>query len=74
MYREREGDCDVPQRHVEDGAKLGGWLQKQRRAYRARGMSEEERKATRRYALPDAQVEALEALGVVWYPRGVSTS
>ena len=74
VYREREGNCDVPRRHVEDGAKLGGWLQNQRQAYRARGMSEEEREAKRRGALPDAQVEALEALGVVWEPRGVSTS
>ena len=73
-YREREGHCDVPDRHVEDGARLGGWLQNQRQAYKARGMSEEERKAARRHALPDAQVEALEALGVVWEPRGVSTS
>ena len=24
-YRDREGDCDVPKRHEEDGAKLGQW-------------------------------------------------
>ena len=65
VYREREGHCDVPKAHVEEGVRLGGWLQKQRKAYKARGMSAEERKSARRGALADAQVEALEALGVL---------
>ena len=30
LYRQREGDCRVPQNHREDGYRLGGWVQKQR--------------------------------------------
>jgi ribosomal protein L7Ae-like RNA K-turn-binding protein len=29
QYKEREGDCNVPRSHVEDGVKLGKWLTKQ---------------------------------------------
>ena len=61
--------CDVPIAHEEEGAKLGDWLSSQRKAYKLRGMSEEKRKANAtRLPLSDAQVEALEALGVVWEP------
>ena len=71
LYREREGHCDVPIAHEEEGAKLGDWLSSQRKAYKLRGMSEEKRKAntSHRRPLSDAQVEALEALGVVWEPQ-----
>ena len=30
-FAEREGHCAVPQHHVEDGVKLGGWVYEQRR-------------------------------------------
>ena len=56
-----------PSRHVEDGERLGGWLQKQRRKYKARGWSAAERKARGRLsALSDEEVGRLEAAGVVW--------
>ena len=31
-YKDREGDCNVPFRHKEDGENLGNWLNKQRQA------------------------------------------
>ena len=33
-FKEREGHCDVPQRHEEQGEKLGYWLSQQRTAYK----------------------------------------
>ena len=59
----------MPARHEEDGERLGGWLSKQRERWRARGVSEEERKAKRVSALSDEEVARLEAVGVVWQPR-----
>ena len=32
MYKEREGDCLVPDRHVEEGKRLGKWVSTQRNA------------------------------------------
>ena len=29
-YRAREGHCNVPSRHVEEGKKLGRWTENQR--------------------------------------------
>jgi hypothetical protein len=29
-YKEREGDCRVPQRHIENGFPLGTWASNQR--------------------------------------------
>jgi hypothetical protein len=29
-YKDREGHCNVPERHKEDGKNLGHWLGKQR--------------------------------------------
>ena len=34
-FREREGHANVPMRHVEEGEKLGVWLQTQRSRYQA---------------------------------------
>ena len=68
-FVEREGHANVPERHDEDGEKLGQWLQTQRLRWRARGMSEEERKAKRASAVGDEEVARLEAVGVVWQPR-----
>jgi len=65
-YREREGHANVPASHVEEGERLGGWLQRQRKRHQARGLSEEERKAKSASALSDEEVGRLEALGVVW--------
>ena len=39
---------------------LGGWLSRQRKAYKARELDEAERKAKRQGALTDAQVDVLE--------------
>ena len=52
-YRDREGHCDVPSKHEEQGAKLGVWLSKQRTAFK-------------RGKLESRRVRALEAAGVVW--------
>ena len=68
-YREREGHANVPTRHVEEGEKLGGWLQIQRKRYSVRGLSEEERKAKKVSALSDEEVGKLEAVGVLWRVR-----
>ena len=54
-FREREGHCEVPARHEEQGVKLGDWLAKQRTAH-AKG------------TLDAARRTRLEALGVVWDP------
>ena len=50
-YREREGNANVPAKHVEDGERLGGWLQTQRNRHAGRGMSEAERKAKKEKGL-----------------------
>ena len=60
----------MPATHKEDGERLGGWLSNQRLRWRARGMSEEERRAKRLgVPLSDEEVARLEAVGVVWQPR-----
>ena len=68
VYREREGHSNVPDKHVEDGEQLGGWLQEQRERHKARELGEAERKARTVLALSDEKVERLEALGVAWDP------
>ena len=65
-YREREGHANVPDRHVEEGERLGKWLSTQRKRHQARGLSEEERKAKSASPLSDEEVGRLEALGVAW--------
>ena len=65
-FRDREGHANVPRRHEEDGEKLGFWLQAQRTRYKARGLSDEERKGRQISALSDEEMERLQALGVVW--------
>uniref|UniRef100_A0A7S3W2U3 Helicase-associated domain-containing protein n=1 Tax=Emiliania huxleyi TaxID=2903 RepID=A0A7S3W2U3_EMIHU len=62
-FQERAGHANVPYGHVEDGEQLGVWLGTQRTRYKARGLSEAERKVS---ALSDEDVERLEALGVMW--------
>ena len=52
-FQAREGHCDVPQRHEEQGDKLGRWLATQRAAHK-RGALETRREA------------ALVAAGVAW--------
>lgn len=52
-FTEREGHCDVPSKHEEQGTQLGRWLNKQRQAYKGGTLE------LRRLA-------ALEAAGVVW--------
>ena len=69
VYREREGHSNVPDKHVEDGEQLGGWLQEQRQRHKGRELGEaEQRKARTVLALSDEKVERLEALGVAWDP------
>ena len=52
-YRAREGDCRVPQRHVEDDHALGRWVSRQRTAHRKGELSV-------------SRKERLESLGMVW--------
>ena len=52
-FKEREGHCNVPSKHVEDGEKLGEWLVTQRAAYN-KGELDPERQ------------RRLEELGVAW--------
>ena len=68
-FVEREGHANVRKSHKDDGERLGIWLGTQRLRWRARGMSEEERKAKKTSALSDEEVARLEAVGVVWQPR-----
>ena len=65
-FREREGHANVPDKHVEDGERLGTWLVNQRKRFKARGLSEEERKGRKISALSDEEVSRLEGAGVVW--------
>ena len=50
-FRAREGHCDVPRKHEEQGDKLGSWLSDQRQAYK-RGTLE----ARRRHILEECGV------------------
>ena len=52
-FRERELHCDVPEKHEEEGMRLGVWLHHQRTAH-GKG------------TLDAARFARLEALGVVW--------
>jgi hypothetical protein len=53
MYWKREGHCNVPRLHKEDGASLGGWV-----AY--------QRKAKKKEMLRADQAHRLESIGFVW--------
>ncbi|KAJ1457383.1 helicase associated domain-containing protein [Pelagophyceae sp. CCMP2097] len=52
-YREAAGDCRVPHRFETDGAKLGQWVQTQRKAYKTGKLRPE-------------RVERLKAVAFVW--------
>ena len=54
QYKEREGDCNVPQKHKEDGKRLGVWLNNQRQS-----------QTNGRRLDPDVE-DRLTELGVVW--------
>ena len=53
QYKKREGDCQVPSSHMEDGKALGSWLNRQRRL-RATGK------------LDPSLSNELEDVGVIW--------
>jgi hypothetical protein len=52
IYKAREGHCRVPQRHKENGFRLGGWVNKQRHAQ----------------TLSEARRQRLDELSFVWDP------
>merc|ERR1712194_580010 len=52
-YKDREGHCNVPDKHKEDGEKLGTWLDRQRQA-------------NRKDKLNADQIKRLDEIGVVW--------
>src|SRR5262249_36234431 len=53
IYKEREGHCRIPFSHMEDGFRLGGWVNKQRH----------------NQTLSEARRQQLDELGFVWDPR-----
>ena len=55
QYAEREGHANVPQEHVEEGTRLGRWLEWQRRNMRDG-------------TIDPSHADRLEALGVSWDP------
>ena len=57
-FKDREGHCNVPRAHEEDGVNLGAWLLTVRQV----------RKGNMSYALSAERVERLENLGVAWDP------
>jgi len=50
-YKDREGHCNVPQSHVEDGENLGTWLKTQRKW---------------KEKLNTDQIKRLDEIGVMW--------
>merc|ERR1712238_345350 len=52
-YKDREGHCNVPQIHAEEGKNLGQWLNTQRTA-------------KRKGKLTTDQLKRLDEIGVVW--------
>jgi len=55
-YNEREGHCNVPQGHDENGIQLGTWLNRQRQA----------RKGNQSYTLSEDRVKRLDEIGIRW--------
>jgi ribosomal protein L7Ae-like RNA K-turn-binding protein len=55
-YKEREGHCQVPYKHVENSFRLGGWVDTQRQWQRKGRMSQE-------------RLQRLNELGFVWDAR-----
>src|SRR5262249_6548728 len=53
IYKEREGHCRIPFSHMEDGFRLGGWVNKQRH----------------NQTLSEARRQQLDELGFVWDPH-----
>jgi hypothetical protein len=59
QYKKREGHCNVPRSHKEDGANLGTWVPRQRIEKRKGELSADK---SRR----------LESIGMVWEPLFVA--
>jgi len=55
-FQEREGHCDVPRDHIEEGQNLGTWFSNQRQ---------------RKETLGALRMSRLEEVGVTWYSRAV---
>ena len=55
-YKEREGDCLVPDKHVEAGRRLGEWVSTQRRSLKSGGMTR-------------GRKEMLDKIGFCWDPQ-----
>jgi hypothetical protein len=53
QFKEREGHCQVPYDHKEEGKNLGGWLVTQRKAKRVKTLKKD-------------RLDQLEKAGVVW--------
>ena len=56
QFKEREGHCNVPQSHEEDGIKLGSWLNRLRQV----------RRGNRDGKLSSEQIERLDEIGIRW--------
>ena len=55
QYKEREGHCNVPNSHEEDGVKLGTWLKSLRQVRKGR-----------QGILGAVRIERLDNLGIRW--------
>jgi hypothetical protein len=53
QYKTRTGDCNVPQRHVEDGENLGTWVLTKRQFHKKGTLTQD-------------YVKSLEAIGFIW--------
>lgn len=57
QYKKREGNCNVPSRHIENGVKLGSWLVNQKNNYR---------NVSGKRTLKKEYVDKLKEIGVVF--------
>ena len=68
-FKEREGHCDVPRRHMENDAHLGSWVATQRLRHKARDMDAASRKQVRISAMSDEEAQLLSIIGFKWNVR-----
>mmetsp|Transcript_43084 Transcript_43084/g.104244 ORF Transcript_43084/g.104244 Transcript_43084/m.104244 type:complete len:833 (+) Transcript_43084:318-2816(+) len=64
-YKEQHGDCLVPQKH----GKLGGWVDRQRKRYKATQSDKEPTAKTAVKHLSAEQIEQLNGIGFVWQAK-----
>ena len=63
-FKAREGHCDVPQKHLEDGLALGAWVGTQRRNIDQSDLGKP--KAGKKCPLTPERIKRLDSLGFSW--------